>query len=83
MRNRNMKDMDINFRKLCFVMQQVGVADSRFMNEHGAILVSRCFVHLFEMVAGGNISPYQFMLAVLQSSQYEKISVWIDKKGCV
>lgn len=44
------------------------------MNEHGTILVSGCSVHLFEMVAGRNLSPYQFMLDVLQSSRYAKIS---------
>ena len=44
------------------------------MNEQGAILVSGCSGHLFEMVAGGNLSPYQFMLDVLQSDRYAKIS---------
>ncbi len=44
------------------------------VNEQGAILVAGCSVNLFEMVASGNLSPYQFMLDVLQSSRYAKIS---------
>ncbi len=44
------------------------------MNGQGVILVSGCSVHLFEIVAGRNLSSYQFMLDVLQSSQYAKIS---------
>ena len=45
-------------------------------NEQGVILVSGCTPRLFSMIAGGSVSditPYQFMLEVLESERYEKI----------
>ncbi len=44
------------------------------MNEQGVTLVSGCSINLFEMVAGGNPSPYQAMINILESSRYSKIS---------
>ena len=46
-------------------------------NEQGVILVSGCTPRLFSMIAGGAVSdmtPYQFMLEVLESERYEKIA---------
>jgi len=43
-------------------------------NEQGVILVSGCTPRLFSMVAGGNINPYAFMLEVIESERYAKIT---------
>lgn len=46
-------------------------------NEQGVLLVSGCTPRLFSMVAGGSLSeraPFEFMLEVLMSKRYEKIS---------
>lgn len=46
-------------------------------NEQGVILVSGCTPRLFSMVAGSDVSgmtPYQFMLEVLESERYKKIA---------
>ena len=46
-------------------------------NEQGVVLVSGCTPRLFSMVANGSISkktPYDFMLEVLMSNRYEKIT---------
>lgn len=43
------------------------------MNEQGVALVSGVTPKLFEMIAGGNLSPYTFMMEVLQSERYAKI----------
>lgn len=46
-------------------------------NEQGVILISGCTPKLFEMVSGGNVSeitPYAFMLEVVKSERYERIS---------
>ena len=43
-------------------------------NEQGVVLVSGCTPKLFEMVTSGETSPYKFMLDVLNSERYEKIS---------
>lgn len=44
------------------------------MNEQGAALVSGCTPRLFQMVMSDNISPYAFMLEVLQSERYRQIA---------
>ena len=42
-------------------------------NEAGVALVSGCTPRLFEMVAGGTMNPYAFMLEVIESERYAKI----------
>lgn len=42
-------------------------------NEQGVALVSGCTPRLFEMVAGGTVNPYAFMLEVVESERYAKI----------
>lgn len=44
------------------------------MNEQGVALVSGVTPRIFSMVAGGNLSPYTFMLDVLQSERYSNIT---------
>lgn len=44
------------------------------MNEQGVALVSGATPRLFEMIAGGNISPYAFMMKVLENPRYENIA---------
>jgi hypothetical protein len=44
------------------------------MNEQGVALVSGATPRMFSMIAGGNLSPYTFMLDVLSSERYAKIS---------
>ena len=44
------------------------------MNEQGVALISGATPRIFEMVVGGNLSPYTFMLEVLESERYAKIS---------
>ncbi len=44
------------------------------MNEQGVVLVSGVTPRIFEMVAGGKLSPYAFMLEVLESERYAKIA---------
>jgi hypothetical protein len=44
------------------------------MNEQGVALVSGATPRMFSMIAGGNLSPYTFMLDVLNSERYAKIS---------
>lgn len=43
-------------------------------NEQGAALVSGVPPRLFSMIAGGIISPYKFMMEVLQNGRYDKIA---------
>lgn len=43
-------------------------------NEQGVALVSGCTPRLFEMVASGTMSPYAFMLEVVESERYAKIA---------
>ena len=43
------------------------------MNERGVVLVSGATPRLFSMVAGGNLSPYTFMMDILGSERYRKI----------
>ena len=46
-------------------------------NEQGVLLVSGCTPRLFSMIADGSVSdgtPYEFMLEVLMSERYEKIT---------
>ena len=43
-------------------------------NEQGVALVSGATPRLFEMIAGGNLSPYTFMMEVLTNPRYERIS---------
>ncbi|MBQ2718446.1 MAG: DUF2828 family protein [Clostridia bacterium] len=42
-------------------------------NAQGVALVSGCTPRLFEMVAGGTLDPYAFMLEVVESERYAKI----------
>ena len=42
-------------------------------NEQGVALVSGVTPRLFEMIAGGEFSPYKFMLEVIDSERYAKI----------
>lgn len=44
------------------------------MNEQGVALVSGCTPRLFEMVLGGNLSPYAYMLDVLSAPRYRDIA---------
>lgn len=44
------------------------------MNEQGVALVSSCTPRLFEMVLGGNLSPYAYMLEVLSAPRYRDIA---------
>ena len=44
------------------------------MNEQGVALVSGVTPKLFEMIAGGIFSPYQFMIDILESERYEPIA---------
>ena len=43
-------------------------------NEQGVALVSGATPRLFSMIAGGNLSPYAFMLDVLNGERYKKIA---------
>jgi len=43
-------------------------------NEQGAALVSGVTPRLFSMIAGGNLSPYKFMMDVLENERYTKIA---------
>ena len=42
-------------------------------NEQGVALISGATPRIFEMVAGGILSPYSFMMEVLSSERYKKI----------
>ena len=44
------------------------------MNEEGVALVSGVTPRLFGMIAGGVLSPYTFMMEVLESERYAKIT---------
>lgn len=44
------------------------------MNEQGVALISGATPRVFSMVAGGNLSPYSFMLEVLNSERYAPIA---------
>ena len=44
------------------------------MNEQGVALISGCTPRLFSMVAGGKIDPYTFMMEIVGSERYEKIT---------
>lgn len=44
------------------------------MNEQGVVLVSGATPRIFSMLAGGNLSPYAYMLDVLNGKRYAKIS---------
>ena len=43
------------------------------MNEQGVQLVSGVTPQLFSMIAGGNYTPYSFMIETLMSERYERI----------
>lgn len=43
------------------------------MNEQGVALVSGLTPKLFDMIAGGNLSPYKFMMDILGRERYKKI----------
>lgn len=43
------------------------------MNEQGVALVSGCTPKLFEMVMGGSLSPYAYMLEVLSKPRYREL----------
>lgn len=44
------------------------------MNEQGVALVSGCTPRLFEMVTGGQFSPYQYMMEVLDGPRYRDLA---------
>lgn len=44
------------------------------MNERGVALVSGCTPRLFEMVLGGKLSPYAYMLEILSGPRYRDIA---------
>ena len=44
------------------------------MNEQGVALVSGCTPRLFEMVLGGKLSPYAYMLDILSAPRYRDIA---------
>ena len=44
------------------------------MNEQGAALVSGCTPKLFQMVTGGELSPYAYMLDVLSDPRYRDLT---------
>lgn len=44
------------------------------MNDKGVVLVSGCTPKIFEMVAGGQTDPYAFMMQILGSERYAKIT---------
>ena len=43
-------------------------------NEQGVALISGATTRIFEMVAGGKLSPYTFMLEILEKERYAKIA---------
>ena len=43
-------------------------------NQQGVALVSGCTPKLFEMMAGGNLSPYNCMMEILNSERYRMIA---------
>ena len=43
-------------------------------NEQGVALVSGCTPRLFSMIASGTMNPYAFMLEVVESERYSRIS---------
>ena len=44
------------------------------MNEEGVVLVSGATPRLFSMVAGGVLNPYAFMMDILESERYARIT---------
>ena len=44
------------------------------MNEQGVALVSGATPKIFSMIADGSLSPYEFMMEVLESERYAPIS---------
>lgn len=44
------------------------------VNDQGVILVSGCSPQIFSMLKEGDFEPYKFMMKVLSSERYEKIS---------
>jgi hypothetical protein len=42
-------------------------------NQQGVALVSGCTPRLFEMLAGGNLSPYACMMEILNRERYKDI----------
>lgn len=44
------------------------------MNEQGVVLVSGCSPRIFSMVISGEMSPYDFMMSVVGSERYYRIS---------
>lgn len=44
------------------------------MNESGVTLVSGFSPRIFDMVTGGNLDPYTFMMKVLNSDRYAAVS---------
>ena len=43
-------------------------------NEQGVALVSGVTPRLFSMIAGGELSPYKFMMDILNGERYAKIA---------
>ena len=43
------------------------------MNEQGVVLISGVTPKLFQMTMGGQLSPYTYMMKILESERYAKI----------
>ncbi len=43
-------------------------------NEQGVVLVSGCTPRIFSMVTSGEISPYAYMLEILNGERYQGIA---------
>ena len=44
------------------------------VNDSGVILVSGCTPRIFKMVASGGCEPYNYMMSVIGSERYEKVT---------
>ncbi|MCQ4637710.1 DUF2828 domain-containing protein [Anaerovorax odorimutans] len=44
------------------------------LNEQGAALVSGCSPRIFSMISSGNLTPYAYMMEVLNSERYDRIT---------
>lgn len=44
------------------------------VNEQGVVLVSGCTPRIFSMAASGDLDPYEFMMKVIESGRYDKIT---------
>ena len=78
----NFQNMERLYAKAGYAMPEVVFwnVDSRnrqqpvTQNRQGVALVSGCTPKLFEMMAGGNLSPYNCMMDILNSERYRMIA---------